>query len=269
MTKIDVRLVVKKLHEDGYAVVENVVDPRVCEEMAAALDTMAAEQKARGERTAAVGDHIVVYSPYLHRPDLFLPWVDFEPFVDVANELLQNDHVILNGCAGSCSAGPQHGQAHRDGCLNVSDIACTTDILAAITLDDFSEKTGGTHVWPGSHLSGVNPKAVPNILERPERLVISAPKGSALFFLGQTWHMLGGNPSGKRRWGFFLQYSRWFVKPMFSHHTMGPELYSKLSVMHKQLFGFSSRPPDRPGGRSLTVMDPAKLPDSYDEVLAI
>ena len=269
MVNVDIGQVAQDVRTNGYAVVKDVIDPSICEKMALALDQIESRHKDGAETTAIYDDQNVVYSPFLFDPDLFLPWISFPPFVDVANIFLGNDHIILNGCAGSRCTGPNYGQAHIDGSMAVYDINYTTDFLTAIALDDFTEETGGTHVWTGSHSSGENPKAVENVIERPERVVLEAPRGSIMFFLGQTWHMQGGNTSGARRWGFFFQYSRWFIKPMYAHHTMGAEIYEKLDPIQKQLFGFSSRPPNQPGKRVHSVMDPEKLPNNYHEALSI
>lgn len=269
MTQVDIEHVAQQVRTDGYAVVENVIDPDLCEEMAQALDRIESNHRVGAETTASYADQKVIYSPYLHEPELFLPWVGFSPFVDVANIFLGNDHVTLNGSSGSRCTGPAYGQTHIDGSMAVSDINHTTDFVTMIALDDFTEETGATHVWKGSHNTGLNPKTVENAVERSERVVLEAPRGSIIFFLGQTWHMQGGNTSGARRWAYIFQYSRWFIKPMYAHHTMGAEIYEKLDPVQKQLFGFGSRPPNRPGKRVHTVMDPAALPDDYDEALSI
>jgi ectoine hydroxylase-related dioxygenase (phytanoyl-CoA dioxygenase family) len=261
--------IAEKIRSDGYAIVENVIDKKYCDEVAEKLDKIESLHSDKSNTTASFKDQKVIYSPFLHDPDVFLPLIGIPLIFDVANNILGNDHVTLNGCSGSRSSGPGYGQIHTDSSMPVSNVDYTTDLLTCIALDDFTEKSGATHVWKGSHKSGMNPKGLTDLMERPERLVLEAPKGSIIFILGQTWHMTGGNTSGNRRWGFFHQYSRWFIKPMFAHNTMGPEIYSKLNVIQKQLFGFSSRPPNRPGKRTLSVMDPNSLPENYDDVMSL
>ena len=35
---------------------------------------------------------------------------------------------------------------------------------------------------------------------------VKAKKGSLIFFLGQTWHQIGQNINGKKRWGILCHY---------------------------------------------------------------
>ena len=44
---------------------------------------------------------------------------------------------------------------HIDAHLATKDIDSTSDIVAIICLDDFTEKNRATKIWPKSHLSGI------------------------------------------------------------------------------------------------------------------
>ena len=66
--------------------------------------------------------------------------------------------------------------------------------------------------WKKSHLSGkkcqthrVNYDLYKN--------TIKFKKGSLIIFLGQTWHQLGKNLTGEKRWGILYHLKRWWIKP--------------------------------------------------------
>ena len=60
-------------------------------------------------------------------------------------------------------------------------------------LDAFTEENGGTHIVPGSHLSGKQPP------DSTQTAIAEAPSGTALILDGRTWHGTGPNTSDNDR----------------------------------------------------------------------
>ena len=51
------------------------------------------------------------------------------------------------------------------------------------------------------------------ILNYLKKKQLKLKKGSLIIFLGQTWHQLGKNYSGDKRWGVLFHLKRWWIKP--------------------------------------------------------
>lgn len=62
-------------------------------------------------------------------------------------------------------------------------------------LDAFTEENGGTHVVPGSHLSGKQPSG----LDSNQTVVATAPSGTVLVLDARTWHGTGPNIGDSNR----------------------------------------------------------------------
>jgi hypothetical protein len=190
---------VKELELFGYTTIRNLIPEEKCLLLANRLDEI---EKIRREKNILYtpGGQVLIYNAHLEDTDLFLPLIDIPEILNVVEKVL-GPNFILDTCAGSRSSmtegkfGP-----HIDGHLPVSDFTHTTDVQMVICLDPFTEKNGSTKVWPLSHKTGVRIHATDWYKEQmPEPVVLSAPRGSVVMFLGQTWHQVGLNEDDTRR----------------------------------------------------------------------
>lgn len=141
------------------------------------------------------------------------------------------------------------------------DFDNTFQIVAMLCLDDFTASNGSTVVWPGSHRSGIDPRAMRGRdTIPPGRVAATAARGSVVYILGQTWHDIGPNLDGSRRWGVIAYYSRWWIKPTFDFTQATPSLYNRLSTRQKVLLGYNSRPPRPDEDRIYTLTRADELP---------
>jgi ectoine hydroxylase-related dioxygenase (phytanoyl-CoA dioxygenase family) len=103
-------------------------------------------------------------------------------------------------------------------------------------LDDFTEENGGTRVVPGSHrflrswhlpgLAGWQPAVM--------------SKGSALFYMGSTWHGGGANRSDAPRMGLVNVYSLgWLRQESNQYLTTPPEVAARFSPRLRALLGYT------------------------------
>jgi ectoine hydroxylase-related dioxygenase (phytanoyl-CoA dioxygenase family) len=90
--------------------------------------------------------------------------------------------------------GTTHHQScwHRDLPYQNYVISKPLAITALLAIDEFSEETGGTHVLPFTHKSEVLPS---NSYIDSNRIVVSAPPGSAIIFDSMLFHRAGTNRS--------------------------------------------------------------------------
>lgn len=91
-------------------------------------------------------------------------------------------------------------------------------------------------------------------------MAATAARGSVVYILGQTWHDIGPNLDGSRRWGVIAYYSRWWIKPTFDFTQATPSLYNRLSTRQKVLLGYNSRPPRPDEDRIYTLTRADELP---------
>ena len=264
--KLDDKIsVLQHLEEYGYAIQENVISKEDCDVMTSALDDIMGKKK--DEKTLQSTDEkTILFNVHLEKPDIFLNKIDIPQVMDVVSKVLKEEFILSN--FNGTLSGPKGGNGiHIDSRIPINDFASTFQIVALLCLDDFTPTNGSTKIWPGSHKSGVDPRYLRNTDKIPEASQEFVPKGSVIYTLGQTWHDVGPNLDGTRRWGIIAYYSRWWIKPTFNFLHCGQEIFAKLNARQKILFGFTSNPPSDTKKRINTVISPSELSNNYDEVL--
>jgi ectoine hydroxylase-related dioxygenase (phytanoyl-CoA dioxygenase family) len=244
----------------GFATIPNVLSDEECAGMGKALDAMEKEKRERGETEFMSGHQVVMYCVDLERTDVFLPFLDRPEVTDVVSAVLSKP-FILSSFAASRS-GPLGGfKPHIDGRIPLPRES--THVSAVFCVDDYSAENGAICFWPYSHMTGAAPPPGVAPADLPGGVPCTARRGSVVFFLGSTWHEVGHNVSGRRRWGVIATYCRWWVKPTFDYLGCGADVYSKLTPRQKELYGFTSRPPVFGERRHLTLTKVDDLPTSY------
>lgn len=255
--------VIKELETYGYATIKNVVPSNECSVLADALDKL---EQTRGENNPAdyviKNGQVVLYSLDLLMPELFLKFDSLPYVLDIVDKILP-EHYILSSMAASRSGADGGRRPHLDGRMPLHHFKETTHISVMFYLDDFTEENGALCVWPYSHVSGMRPPEGVEADLLPGKVIAKAPRGSITFFLGSTWHEIGKNFSGQRRWGLIVTYCRWWVKPAYNYTQCGSEIYDRLSQTEKKLFGFTSIPPTLHEPRHHTVTKIEELPEHY------
>jgi ectoine hydroxylase-related dioxygenase (phytanoyl-CoA dioxygenase family) len=125
----------------------------------------------------------------------------------------------------------------------------TTNMGAAILLDDFTEENGATWYLPGSH-EQPEPPDEKFFYANARRLI--APAGSVFFFNPRTWHAGGANRSNRWRHALTINMARpWMKQRLDIPRAMAHLDLGKLSPAARQKLGFD-----------------AQVPASYDEYYA-
>ena len=103
-------------------------------------------------------------------------------------------------------------------------------------LDDFTTANGATRVVPGSHRF-IRSWHVPP-LENCEQAAM--PKGSALFYLGSTWHGSGANVSDHSRLGLIATYIVGWLRQEENQYLYNPpEIAAQFSPRLRALLGYT------------------------------
>ena len=108
-------------------------------------------------------------------------------------------------------------------------------------LDDFTAENGATMVYPKSHLWGDVPPAEIDVSNMAPA-VMSA--GSAVFFLGTTWHCAGANHSEKPRLAATTQYCEPWARQQENYSLAISRARAKMcSETVQRLLGYSMQFP--------------------------
>lgn len=236
----DVSQVVMALRRDGAVVVTDlagaeVVDT-VCDELRQELDAMGLESTSafNGSLTNRIGNVLAV-SPGS------AALLDHDMVVAVANEILLPScasYHISSMTAIEVLPGEAAQALHRDDTPYPIDIAgMELQIGVMWALNDFTKENGGTRVVPGSHRL-LRSWHLPNLRNWE---AAAMPKGSALFYLGSTWHGAGANETNGRRMGLINVYSLgWLRQEVNQYLTHPPEVAAKFGPRLRALLGYTT-----------------------------
>jgi ectoine hydroxylase-related dioxygenase (phytanoyl-CoA dioxygenase family) len=257
----------KSLSDFGYGLLEGVLAPEECTRLCGHLDAIEAERRASKD-IFIDEQRVMLWNIHQSHPDVFLDKINIPEVMSVVKSVLR-ESVILGSFSGIRNQ-TRHAKlnTHIDARVPTRDFEHTIQMVAMVCITDFTLQNGSTLLWPLSHRSGLNPKeAYAPGAALPGHVQVQAKAGDVLFFLGQTWHDVGPNLSGEKRWGLLTYYARWWVKPSFDYTACGPALFDRLSEEQKVLLGFNSRPPRNASNRLNTVMPIGNVPADYQAAL--
>ena len=256
---------IEHLEMYGYAIEQNVIPTEECEKMSKACDEIEAEKQVNG--TLFSNDNqALLFNVHLEKPEIFLNKIDIPQVMDVVHKVLKEEFILSNFHATHPNT-KGGNRIHQDIHIPITDFAHTFSMAVLLCLDDFTLENGATQVWPFSHKSGRDPRYYRDKTIEGG-LQVCSPRGSAIYVLGQTWHDVGPNLDGSKRWGIVTYYQRWWIKPDFDFTQCGPAIYSQLTNRQKQLMGFTSRPPINGDKRNHTLISAESLPQQYDKALS-
>lgn len=233
--------IVDALQRDGAAIVTGLAAPGIVDSIRAELRP---HLDARGLETESDFNGSLtlrVYSSLLGLAPSAAALVDHDLVIAVANQ------VLLPHCAtyqvGSLTGieilpGESAQALHRDDSLypiEVSGLELQIGVMWA--LDDFTGENGATRVVPKSHRF-LRSWHLPG-LDGWESAVM--PKGSALFYLGSTWHGGGANESDAPRMGLINTYSLgWLRQEANQYLEIPPEVALQFGPRLRALLGYTA-----------------------------
>lgn len=201
-------------HEDGYVIVENVVEPELLRQLTDELDRIESEvaagtlpdrlrrwislERDRSNRTAAQTDTISNIMEIPRFGPAFRDLIVHGRTLDILEALFDSTEFSFHNYKAICKmpGGKAPFQWHRD----LPYLPHTTPdlITCMLCVDPMTAENGGTVVFPGSHLSApeqVDPSDT-DMLESdlPDNAVtVECPAGSAVLFHVNIVH--GGGPN--------------------------------------------------------------------------
>jgi ectoine hydroxylase-related dioxygenase (phytanoyl-CoA dioxygenase family) len=231
--------VVAALRRDGAVVVTELAEPDLVDAVAAELRPKFDEASLEAQ-SLFDGDKTRRYGAIMRGVPSAAGLVDHDMLIGVANE------ILLPHCAtyqvGSMTAieimpGEGAQALHRDDSFYPVELAGVEMQIGVMwALNDFTRENGGTRVVPGSHRF-LRSWHLPD-LSAWESAVM--PKGSALFYLGSTWHGGGANESDGARAGLINTYCLgWLRQEVNQYLETPPDLAIKFSPRLRALLGYT------------------------------
>jgi hypothetical protein len=228
------------LRRDGAVVVSGLAEPAV-------VDTVTAELRQRLDASGLDtrgdfnGSLTLRSNAVLSTAPSAAPLLDHDLVVAVGNE------ILLPYCAtyqiGSMTAieilpGEAAQALHRDDSLYPIDInGMELEIGVMWALNDFTVENGATRVVLGSHRF-LRSWHLPD-LSGWESATMT--RGSALFYMGSTWHGGGANQSAKPRLGLINTYSLgWLRQESNQYLETPPEIAAEFGVRLRALLGYTA-----------------------------
>lgn len=200
----DVSKIGDAVRTDGYAIVENVIDPPRCADLIAEVDRVESEYSIdygpndfEGFRTRRIFNLI-------RRSPLFRELVIHDGMLGLMEEVLGPDFLLSGTTSMHISPGETEQLLHADdGMITLPRPHVPTLITTLWALSDFTEAGGATRLVPGSNQLENMPKPG----ESHDSIAAEMPAGSVLVLHGSTWHGGGANTTTDfERYGLSIQF---------------------------------------------------------------
>ena len=231
------------LDEQGYCVVEDVLDPEQIADVRHRLQAAAAESERRGVPTYIEGldpnpNNVRVFN-LLDLDPVFVELISHPLGLEIARHVLADDFIISNFTANIAKPGSGSMFVHSDLALVLPEPWHAPWSLNVIwCLNDARGENGATRFLPGSHRIERMEDVPADIADK--MIPFEAKAGSVVAMEGRLWHTSGANKTQDEERGLlFGYYCRSFIRPQWNHSealseetkaALSPELMELLSL---------------------------------------
>lgn len=199
----------REIAEQGYTIVERVIEPDLVDALNEALLRLEHELSIRPGANLFEGDHTIrIYNLLAH--DRVFERVPVHPAVlPIVEQVLDRGCLVSSLSSISIDPGEDAQPIHADDTLiNLPRPHRALVCNSMWALTDFTAQNGATRVVPGSHLFPEKPEFGQEYPTVPAEM----PKGSVLVWNGSLWHGGGANQSRERRVGVAMNYCAGFIR---------------------------------------------------------
>ncbi|RYG70247.1 dioxygenase [bacterium] len=237
----------KAIHEDGFALIPNVLSPEEVASLRAGIDRL--EPFGFDSGPPRVSEH---YKCVFNRERLFLSYLDRPGIIDLAEATMGSECHIIGQTAWKSHPGHNGWSPHTDRVFVEMPEESALDprfqlpiylCTAHFYLDDLTLDLAPTWVIPGSHRSG---KAIGGgrdnnpTWQGKELEPVLCKAGDVLFFRSEIWHTGSENTSEQARYLLQVHYSHRWIAQQFSPYMQfqfNPEILAVANPRQRRLLG--------------------------------
>jgi ectoine hydroxylase-related dioxygenase (phytanoyl-CoA dioxygenase family) len=214
----------RQLHDDGFCIVDEVLDAAAVRDVRRRLVAAAEESRRRGVDTFMPvldpNDRNVRVFNLLDLDPVFVELIQHPLAIELVRELLGDGFLISNFTANIALPGSRSMNLHADQAIVIPEPWLAPWAINIIwCLDDVSEANGATRYVPGSHRVTRHADLPNDALQRSRPF--EAKAGSIIAMDGRMWHTSGANTTPRdERALLFGYYSADFIRPQVNWNVV-------------------------------------------------
>ena len=225
-----------RIEQDGFTIVEDAIEPSLCDALAADLLRLEREHGIVPSRNDFEGERTVrIYNLLVHGA-LYEQVPVHENVLPVIEGVLDPGCLISSLSSIAIDPGEKAQPIHVDDALIPiprPHVALICNSMWALT--DFTEPNGATRVVRGSHQW----EQAPTYRQHYESEPAVMRRGSVLIWHGSLWHGGGANSTGERRLGLAMNYCAGFIRQQENQQLGIPrEIARRFSPRLRELVGY-------------------------------
>lgn len=237
--------VLEGVRSEGFAIVENVLDPQFIEDARAGLYRVREKilWDVGAERLQRAGE-LGVLRLMPKYDTFFVRFLEIPEVLSVLDSTVSETAILHTQNGFILPSLPKdetptifQNSFHQDFPRVMGGYVASVNTMFAI--DEFSRESGATLVVPGTHQTWPPPDQ--KYMEE-HSIPIECPAGSMLVFDSTLWHAAGANVSGKDRLAVNHQFTRSFIKQQIDYvRALGDEFILAQKPRTQQLLGWHTR----------------------------
>ncbi len=237
LTEEQLRVHVRQIKQDGYTILERVIEPELIDALVADLYRLEREHNIKPAKNLFEGTKTVRIYNLLAHGALYECIPVHENVLPLVERVLDTGCLVSSLSSVAICPGERAQPVHADDQLIPIPrphlpVVCNT--MWALT--DFTGENGATRLVPGSHRFDSHPV----IGEQYDMIAAEMPKGSVLVWHGSLWHGGGANRSCERRIGIAMNYCAGFIRQQENQQLGIPrETACRFSRRLRELVGYS------------------------------
>ena len=227
---------IKRIAEDGYTILERVIEADLVDELLAELHRIEVADAVGPASNTFEGLQTVRIYNLLAKGEVFTRIPVHPAVLPVVDGVLDAGCLVsslssIAICPGE-SAQPIHAD---DQLIPLGKPHAPTVCNTMWALTDFTEANGATRLMPGTHLADHSP----DYGREYETIAAEMPRGSVLVWHGSLWHGGGANRSSERRVGIAMNYCAGFIRQQENQQLGVPaDLVSTFPPRLQELVGY-------------------------------
>ena len=233
---LDVDRHAEAIARDGYAIIEDAVEPELIDALSADLcrleelyEVSPADNSFEGSRTVRIYNLLALGEVYEAVPV-------HTSVLPVVERVLDRGCLVSSLSSIAIQPGETAQPIHADDQLiPLAKPHAPTVCNSMWALTDFTEANGATRVVPGTHLADHSPDYGAPYDSIPAEMA----KGSVLVWHGSLWHGGGANTTDERRVGVAMNYCAGFIRQQENQQLGIPrEVAADFSPRLRELCGY-------------------------------